>query len=310
VSEEDTIEAAYASALGGLFQSIFNNIVVGDKDLVGAADRFGHDLDVLRTWRSNALAIVAGKRTAHMTTLKTIMIQGFGHYVCGRKKSEGNAFPRFDASAPQLFNDADAIRAAAKSLNPIYAAAENIDFNQTYGDCTAAAAIKMQAIFDCAAPRTWRMPTPEDALWIYSQTTNPPFNPATGANDNGADLQTVLAFWQKNGLYKDGHGKIKTAYAVDATNKSEVIAALDKCGILYAGCDLADLWEKITGTGFVWPMAGPPDPQAGHCTYIYGHNDTGVFVGSWGMEGTIPWDALAYYFGAQAGGELYAVVAA
>ena len=79
--------------------------------------------------------------------------------------------------------------------------------NDKWGNCTCCAALKIQAIFDCAAGREWRMPTLEDALWLYSQVTVPPFNSETGANDNGAELQTVLNFWQKNGIYKDGHGK-------------------------------------------------------------------------------------------------------
>jgi hypothetical protein len=247
--------------------------------------------------------------------LKIVNVPGFGPYVCGRTPSQNtDAIPLF-ASAPTRIayspTDVDSIRAAAQSMmaDPIYAAVENIDFNNRFGNCTACAALKIQAIFDTAAGRDWRMPTPNDALWLYSQTTNPPFNPATGANDNGADLQTVLAFWQSHGLYPDGHGKIATFAAVDATNKGEVIAALESHGVLYAGCCLPDAWEKITGTGFTWGMAGPADTQAGHCTFIYGHNSVGVFDGSWGMEGTIPWDALAYYFGGQTG-ELYTVVPA
>lgn len=257
--------------------------------------------------------------------LKTIHVNGVP-YVCGRKRAEPNLLPKFSIElGPRLLRAAsealaiakgepligvDSIRAAAKTLKPIYASAENILGNDKYGDCTCAAALKIQAIFDCASGREWRVPMLDDATWLYSQVTSPPFDPATGANDNGTSLQAALAFWQSHGLYKDGHGKIKAAYAVDATNKAEVIAALEQYGVLYCGCDLPPAWEKITGTGFTWPMDGPPDPNAGHCTFVYGHNETGVFDGSWGMEGTVPWDALAYYFGAQNGGELFAVAAA
>ena len=244
--------------------------------------------------------------------LKTIEIPGVGPYVCGRVKSDGNSFPSFSACnsellVPKTFNDVDAIRAAAKSMNPIYIAVENMLGNDRFGNCTCCAALKIQAILDCATGHWWRQPTLENALWLYSQVSD--FNPATGKPDNGADLQTVLTFWQNKGLYQDGHGKIKTAYAVNGANKAEVIAALDANGVIYAGCDLPPAWEKITGTGFTWPMDGPPDPNAGHCTYFYGHNETGVFDGTWGMEGTIPWDAVAYYFGSSTG-ELYTVVAA
>ena len=248
--------------------------------------------------------------------LKTIEIPGVGPYVCGRVKSkyagEVNKFSdvlALTALGPAV--DVDSIRSAAKSMKPIYAAVENILGNDKYGNCTCCAALKIQAILDCSASHpeggTFRLPTLDDALWLYSQVSD--FNPATGTPDNGADLQTVLAFWQHSGLYKDGHGKIKEYAAVNGANKAEVIDALDANGVIYAGCDLPPAWEKITGTGFTWPMDGPPDPNAGHCTFFYGHNETGVFDGTWGMEGTIPWDAVAYYFSG-ASGELYTVVAA
>src|ERR1700722_13790592 len=83
--------------------------------------------------------------------LKTIHIPGVGPYVCGRVKSEGNAFPRFSISTPQqAFNDIDSIRAAAKKVTGLYAAVENMLGNDKYGDCTCAAALKIQAIFDAA----------------------------------------------------------------------------------------------------------------------------------------------------------------
>ena len=245
--------------------------------------------------------------------LKTIDVPGFGPYVCGRKKSVWRRqVPRFYAAPFRIAGghaDVNSIRAAAKTMKPIYAAVGNMLGNDKYGNCTSVAALKIQAIMDCAAGRQYRTPTLNDALWLYSQTTIPEFNPKTGANDNGAEPETVLAFWQLHGLYKDGHGKIKTFAQVDAKNKAEVIAALEANGVLYAGCCLPKDWDKITGSGFTWGMDGPPDPTLGHMTFIYGHNDVGVFDGTWGMEGTIPWDALAYYFGGDSG-ELYTIVAA
>ena len=112
-----------------------------------------------------------------------------------------------------------------------------------------------------------------------------------------------------HGLFKDGYGKIKAAYAVDAKNKAEIKAALDKNGVLYAGCQLPAAINNIRGSGFLWPMLGPPNPKLGHCVLIYGFNDVGVFVSTWGLQGVITWEALAYYFGAETG-ELYTAVAA
>lgn len=231
--------------------------------------------------------------------------------VHGYKRSQfASDVPRFSAaSAVPTFHDVNAIREAAKSLFPIYAAIENMDGNDSKSDCTAAAAHKIQAIFDCARPRVWRQSTLPDVLWTYTQTTNPPFDPVTGANDNGAEMETVLSFWQGHGLFQDGYGKIKAAQAVDATNKAEVQAALNANGVLYAGCLLPAAIEQIRGTGFMWPMLGAPQANLGHCVLIYGFDDVGVFVSTWGMEGTITWEAFAFYFGGQSG-ELYTVVAA
>lgn len=244
-------------------------------------------------------------------TLATIHVPGFGQYVCGRVPSKwAQDVPRFSAVGPKVFSDVNSIREAAKSLNPIYRTIGNILGNDRYGCCGPVAALKMQAILDCAAGRTYREPTLADVLWLYSQVTNPAFSagPPT-VNDNGTELETLLSFWQSHGLYKDGHGKIKAAYAVDGTKKDEVEAALNASGVLLAGCLLPAAWEKITGTGFTWGMAGPPDPTLGHATFLYGDNNPGAFDSSWAMEGSVPWDALAYYFGGQTG-ELYSVVAA
>lgn len=227
-----------------------------------------------------------------------------------RRSKFAAGVPLFSAAkAVTVFHDVNSIRAAAASMHPIYAAIEAMDGNNRYSNCTAVAVHKIQALFDCASPRVWRASTLEDILWTYTQTTNPPFNPDTGANDNGAEMEAVLSFWMSHGIFKDGYGRIKSAYAVDATNKAEVEAALNANGVLYAGCLLPSAIENIRGTGFAWGMMGPPSPTLGHCVLIYGYNATGVFVSTWGMQGTITWEAFAYYFGGQTG-EVYTVVAA
>lgn len=249
--------------------------------------------------------------------LKTINVDGYGPYVCGRKPSQyADSVQRFSATPAALaaatkFSGIDSIRAAATKGPHLFVALENILANDSVGDCAIAAAMKIQAINDCLAGREMRMPTVDDALWLYSQCSGPPaFNPETRANDNGCELLTVLQHWQANGLYKDGYGKIKEFFAVDATKPDDVRSALTTHHALLGGCLLPKQWEQIRATGFTWPMDGEPDPDAGHATYQYGFNDPCVFDGTWGMEGSIPWDAVAYYFGAQNGGELYTVVAA
>ena len=84
------------------------------------------------------------------TMLKTLEIPGYGPYVCGRKQSKLFTVPSFvpphakaTRGANPYASDVNSIRAAAKSMHPIYAAVENMLGNDRYGNCTACAAIKI-----------------------------------------------------------------------------------------------------------------------------------------------------------------------
>ena len=243
--------------------------------------------------------------------LKRIEIPGYGPYVFGRKKLPDGA-TRFTSATTVGSSPAplsiDSIREAAKSLHPIYRAEANMLGNDRHGCCTCAAVLHLQVIFDCAAGRTWREPSVADCLWLYSQTTNPPFDPSTGANDDGAEMQTVLEFWRTNGAYSDGTGKIRSWSAVDPADTHAVNDALETNGNLYAGADLPDEWLKVANGG-TWGLAGEPNPDYGHCTAMYGKNLNGLFDNSWGFALTVTWPALAKYFGGESG-ELFTVVPA
>jgi hypothetical protein len=251
--------------------------------------------------------------------LKRVVIPGYGPFVFGRKETPIKTAPSFvlpTSSSSRVVSPVlsgvchDAIQAAAQTLHPIYRAEEDADGNNAVGDCTAAAMMHIGAILQAlkgGKGGLWRLPTASDALQLYSKTTNPPFNIQTRANDNGADLGTVLAYVEKFGAYPDGTFKITPPVSVDATNQTQVKAALDKHRILYMGAALADAWIPTGPTvAKVWDVAGPPDEDDGHSTAAYDYNDQGVQINTWGCFVTVTWAALAKYWGAQAGGELYA----
>jgi hypothetical protein len=244
--------------------------------------------------------------------LKKILIPGYGPFVFGRKPTLVRTAPSFVPPGLRPFPRAvsmshDAIRDAAQTLHPIYKAEEDIDGNDAVGDCTGAAMMHIGAILQALKGGMWRLPTATDALQLYSKTTNPPFNIQTRANDNGADLGTVMRYVEKFGAYPDGSFKITPPVAVDATNPAQVKAALDKHRILYMGAALADAWIPTTPqVAKVWDVAGDPDPNDGHCTAAYDYNDQGVQINTWAQFVTVTWAALAKYWGAQAQGELYA----
>jgi hypothetical protein len=243
--------------------------------------------------------------------LKRITIPGYGPFVFGRKapllRTAPSFVPPLKALPRATVLDHNAIKDAAQTLHPIYRAEEDILGNDAVGNCADAAMFHIAAILQALKGGVWRLPTATDALQLYSKTTTPPFNIQTHANDNGSDLGQVMAYVEKYGAYRDGSFKITSPVAVDATNPASVKAALDKHRCLYMGACLADTWiPKGPLVARVWDVAGDPDQEDGHCTAAYGYNDQGVQIMTWGQFVTVTWAALAVYWGASAGGELYA----
>jgi hypothetical protein len=184
----------------------------------------------------------------------------------------------------------------------------NILANNQYGCCTDSGMGHLEDDVCGESGNPDYVPvTAEQVLWAYSQTTNPPFNPTTGANDNGADEVTVLDWWRDHGFFQDGTGKIVGYASVDPTNVTEVKQAA-WLGRLYLGVCLPDEWLQVPMVnGTVWPIAGNPNPNNGHCIVVIGYNSKGLLVDSWGIIFLVPWIAVAKYFSQSAGGAMFVV---
>lgn len=89
-------------------------------------------------------------------------------------------------------------------------------------------------------------PTQDDVFDLYRRSGNPGFDPATGADDNGVDLQTMC-----EALLSGGIGGVKPiAFAqVDHTNLDEVRAAIAIFGSVLLGVDLELAQQTQTGNG-------------------------------------------------------------
>jgi hypothetical protein len=200
---------------------------------------------------------------------------------------------RFDWAKPALNKDA----------------LENVEANDQYGCCTCSAVAHIQAQIEANSGNPSKPMTPAETLWLYSKVTSPPFDPATGANDNGADMQTVLDFWKTNGCRQDGSGKILGYMALDPTKPDLIASCLWLFENGYRGTALPDAWlPSQESDPSVWDIAGPADPQNGHCTESYGYNLQGAFDDSWGEFKTVTWRATAEYNSSAAGGEYYVVL--
>ncbi len=132
--------------------------------------------------------------------------------------------------------------------------------------------------------------------------------PGQPSTDNGCDEQTALTYWTSHG-FADG-SKLAGWLAVDATNQQEMELALYLFENLFFGMALPDAWISPfpSTNGFIWDVAGNPDPNNGHCVIGCGYTTGGVTIDSWGLLGTLTWKAAAKYAVLANGGELYVLL--
>jgi hypothetical protein len=155
--------------------------------------------------------------------------------------------------------------------------------NDQFGTCgpTSVANMRRQVVTYLAALGE-SFPTLDDVFDLYRRSGNPGFDPATGADDNGVDMQTML-----EELLKGGIGGVKPlAFAkVDVHQIDELRAAIAIFGGLLYGVDLqvsqqaqtdAKLWD--------WKRSGEWGGHAilaGRYTGSAGGDDIGVVT--WGQ---------------------------
>lgn len=180
--------------------------------------------------------------------------------------------------------------------------------NDKVGDCTAAAAAHLIDVWRGNSGQLAPIVTQDETVTFYSRATG--YQPGNAATDRGGDLASVMTKWRDGGFFPDGAAKIAGWAAVDAGNPHEVKAAIWLFEGLYMGAGLPDAWlnPPPDATWFIWGVAGAPDQNNGHCTAAVGYNGVGVQIDTWGMIGTVRWDALAKYWGGAAQGELYALL--
>jgi hypothetical protein len=179
--------------------------------------------------------------------------------------------------------------------------------NVHLGDCTCAAAGHILDVFNAQAKNGLpRVTTPQTVAFYSASCGYVPGNPST---DNGGTLQHVLAYWKAHGFLGSDADAITGYASVNAASQSEVQTAVWLFGNAYVGVNLPDAWVNPmpSASGFVWNVAGAPNPQQGHCVPILGYNATCGSIDTWGLEGTITWATLAKYAIPSAGGEIYTV---
>ena len=174
--------------------------------------------------------------------------------------------------------------------------------NDDVGDCVIAGGYHIEGLATGNAGNLYRA-TLDQIIADYSAIGG--YRPGQPATDNGCDMQTAMNYWTQHG-FRNGT-KLLGWLAVDATNTSELMTALYLFENLFIGVELPDaaISPFPSADGYVWDVAGSPDPENGHAVCGVGYNQSGVQIDSWGLIGTMTWGFLGKYGRAANHGEVY-----
>lgn len=179
--------------------------------------------------------------------------------------------------------------------------------NDTLGDCTCAGAVHQGGLWLGNAGALIPF-VRQTAIDLYERACG--YIPGDPSTDQGGDLQTVLAYVQKNGLSQDGSHKIAGYVSVDATNDDEMNFSVYALESGYSGFCLPQAWIDSMSTltsGSVWDVAGDPTNE-GHCVPVADADKDFIYIDTWGMIIKVTRPAWRKYWSTAVGGEVYAVL--
>jgi len=179
--------------------------------------------------------------------------------------------------------------------------------NDQLGDCVIAGMAHLVGVFTGNAGQVPDQFTADQITGMYSAIGG--YVPGDPSTDQGCDERTAMAYWQSQGA-PAGSNQIAGWVSIDGTNIQRVKTALWLFENLLFGVELPDKWVNPApeAPGFTWDVAGPTVEDNGHCFVGVGYDDRGVLIDTWGMLGTITYQAIAAYATAGGSGELYSVL--
>jgi hypothetical protein len=239
-----------------------------------------------------------------MAKRRTKQTTSHQHFRMGRIRPVARC-PRFslrnyltrDLSAPPASCDYSA--KASTALSEMY-------LNNTLGDCVIAGIGHVVGLLTGGAGKQY-LYSNDQIIKLYSAIGG--YVPGKPNTDNGCDEQTALNYWQHEGA-PVGSNKIAGWMSVNGNDPTEYRTALWLFENLYFGLELPDKWISPfpSAPGFIWNVAGPPNPSNGHCVVGVGYSPKGVKICTWGMLGLMTDAAIAKYATTAGAGELYTVV--
>jgi hypothetical protein len=191
--------------------------------------------------------------------------------------------------------------AAAAALSEVY-------LNNSLGDCVIAGMAHVSGILTANSGLPPVLYSDAQITALYSGIGG--YVPGDASTDQGCDEQVALAWWENNGMLPDGSHKISGHIAVNSADPVEQRNAIYLFENLVFGLALPDAWVNPfpSTDGFVWDVAGPPNPDNGHCIVSGSYVQGKLGISTWGLKGWITDAAVAKYLAPDAGGELYTTV--
>jgi hypothetical protein len=169
--------------------------------------------------------------------------------------------------------------------------------NDQLGDCTCAAAGHLIMEWTTNAQSKTVTPTDQEIVDAYSAVTG--YNPATGANDNGAVELDVLNYWRQTGI---ANHKIQAFMALEPANHAHVMDAVWIFGGCYIGLALPKAAQAQTQNHQPWSVTsagttgdGAPGSWGGHAVPVVAYDSRSLTVVTWGALQTMTWGFWAAY---------------
>jgi hypothetical protein len=169
--------------------------------------------------------------------------------------------------------------------------------NDQLGDCTCAAAGHLIMEWTANAGKKMVTPTDKQIVAAYSAITG--YNPATGANDNGAVEIDVLNYWRQSGIAKH---KIGAYVALEPSNHIHIMDSVYIFEGCYIGLQLPVSAQAQVQNHQPWsvPPGGPtgdgkPGSWGGHAVPVVAYDARGVTVVTWGALQAMTWSFWEAY---------------
>lgn len=171
--------------------------------------------------------------------------------------------------------------------------------NDSIGDCTIAEAAHAYTALGVYAGKPQVLFDDSEVVSVYSRVSG--YDPATGANDNGCQMQDVLADQRQNGM-TDVNGVTHKVLAYAALRNPTDIGLLSRVlktfGYVYLGINCpASAQDEF---GQVWTYVPGSPIEGGHCIGLHRRQPYGSRVGvfdlaTWGALQPATISFLAHY---------------